>query len=831
MKDQVKTREKLIQELAHLRQRVSALKAATSRLKSSHDLPHILLESMSEAVCIIDVSNLRIVGCNSAFSAQAGISEDEALGRTCYEITHGASAPCAPPNHICPLQETLLTGKRSSSEHLHYDLYGEERYVEISTSPITNDEGQTIQVLHLSQDVTEQRQGQEALRQRERRLYIRNQIELVFRSIPHDEMYGEALRIFLEATGSKYGVFGYIDEDGALVCPSLTTDIWEQCQIRDKAIRFPRDTWGGIWGRALTLGKSLLSNEPGRVPEGHIPIIRTVVVPIRHQGKVIGMILVANKGTDYDEHDLELLEGVGDYVAPVLHARLQRDREENERKRAEDVLRRYREDLEDLVLQRTAELRSTNELLERIFSTTYLLIAYLDSDFNFIRVNRAYAMADGREPQFFVGKNHFDLYPNEENESIFRQVVETGEPYIAYAKPFEYALHPERGLTYWDWTLHPERDALGKVEALVLCLADVTERVKAHEALRQSEENFRALADNANDGIVIANEEGVLEYANSRAAEIIGRGTEGLIDITMKDLAHPDESEKLVARLRKRVAGEAVPRQYETTLINRDGQAVPVELTGAQTIWHGQPADLIIIRDITRRKQDQTALIQAERLAVAGKLAASLAHEINNPLQSVIGCLGLAEETLAEGGDVTRYLQIGREELRRAASIVAQLRDLSRKPRPEEKELTDVTELLQQVLTLSRKQCEEGGVEVRSTLATDLPLLAVVPDRMQQVFLNLVLNALDAMPAGGRLEVSATRTSEPDGVHISLADSGIGIDPDVLSYIFDAFYSTKTEGLGLGLFISRNIVEEHGGHIDVHSSVGEGTTFTLWLPA
>jgi PAS domain S-box-containing protein len=831
MKDQTKTREQLVEELAHLRERISALKAASNRVKSTHHLSQVLLESISEPVCIIDVSNLRILGCNSAFSAQAGTSEDEVLGRTCYEITHGASAPCAPPNHICPLQETLLTGKRATAEHLHHGLHGEEKSVEISTSPITNEDGQTIRVLHVSKDVTEQRQAQEALRQTERQLYIRNHIDLAFRSIPDDEMYAEALKSFLEATESKYGVFGYIDEDRALVCPSMTRDIWEQCQIPDKTIRFPRDTWGGIWGRALRLGKSLSSNEPGCVPEGHIPIVRTVVVPIRHQAKVIGMILVANKETDYNKHDLELLEGVADYVAPVLHARLQRDREERERKRAEDVLQQYREDLEDLVLQRTAELRSTNELLERIFSTTYILIAYLDRDFNFIRVNRAYASADGREPQFFLGKNHFDLYPDEENEAIFRQVVETGEPYIAYAKPFEYAQHPERGPTYWDWTLHPVRDALGKVEALVLCLADVTERVRAHEALRQREENFRALADNANDGIVIANRQGVLEYANSRAGEIIGRGTEGLLGMTLKDLAHPDESEKLVARLRQRLAGEAVARQYETALINREGRAVPVELTGAQTIWHGQPADIIIIRDITRRKQDQTALIQAERLAVAGKLAASLAHEINNPLQSVIGCLGLAEETLAEGGDVSRYLQIGREELRRAASIVAQLRDLSRKPRPEEKEFTDVTDLLQQVLTLSRKQCEEGRVELQSKIATEVPLIAVVPDRMQQVFLNLVLNALDAMPTGGRLEVSAARTNEPDGVCVSFADSGIGIDPDVLPYIFDAFYSTKAEGLGLGLFISRNIVEEHGGHLDVHSNVGEGTTFTVWLPA
>ncbi|NIN67669.1 MAG: PAS domain S-box protein [Anaerolineae bacterium] len=830
MKDQAKTKAQLIEELAQVRQLLSALQAATNRHKSSDDLSQSVLESMREAVCIINTCDFRIVGCNTAFSTEVGLRQDQAVGKICHEITHGRSAPCSSPDHTCPLQETLLTGKHSTAEHLHYDQDGNERYVEISTSPLVDDNGQTVQVLYVSQDVTARKRAHEALRQRERELNIRNQIDPIFLTMPDDEMYGEALQVILEATGSKYGVFGYIDEGGQLVCPSMTREIWDQCQIPDKDIVFPRETWGGIWGRALAEAKSFYSNGPMRVPEGHVPIRRAVAVPIIHQGEAIGILEVANKETDYDEQDQELLEGVAEYIAPVLRARLQRDREERERKRAEEVLQQYREDLEDLVLQRTAELRSTNELLERTFSTTHLLIAYLDTDFNFLRVNRAYAAADGRAPDFFVGKNHFDLYPHEENEFIFRRVVETGEPYTAYARPFEYEEHPERGVTYWDWTLHPVHDVLGKVEGLVLCLAEVTGRIKADEALRQSEENFRALADNANDAIIIANSKGVLEYANTRAGEIAGYDAADLLGMTVQDLAHPDEFALLAARLRRRVAGQAVPRQYETTIINRRGEAVPVETTGARTVWHGEPADIIIIRDITRRKQDEAALIQAEKLAVAGKLAASLAHEINNPLQSVIGCLGLAEETLAEGGDATRYLQIGREELRRAASIVAQLRDLSRKPKPEERELSDVTEILQQVLTLSRKQCQERGVEVDWKTETDLPELAVVPDRMQQVFLNLLLNAIDAMPAGGRLIVRAARTSEPDGVRLSFTDNGTGIDPEVLPHIFDPFYSTKAEGLGLGLFISRNIVVEHGGHIDARSSVGEGTTLTLWLP-
>jgi PAS domain S-box-containing protein len=141
-------------------------------------------------------------------------------------------------------------------------------------------------------------------------------------------------------------------------------------------------------------------------------------------------------------------------------------------------------------------LRNTNELLEKIFSTTHMLIAYMDKDFNFIRVNHAYAVADGRDPGFFAGKNHFELYPDEDNRSIYSRVVEQGEPYSAHAKPFEYAKHPERGLTYWDWTLHPVKKASGEVKGLVLSLVNVTRRIKAEEALRQSRKHFMTAQEN-----------------------------------------------------------------------------------------------------------------------------------------------------------------------------------------------------------------------------------------------------------------------------------------------------------------------------------------------
>lgn len=132
------------------------------------------------------------------------------------------------------------------------------------------------------------------------------------------------------------------------------------------------------------------------------------------------------------------------------------------------------------------QLKESHELLERFFSNLHVLAAYMDIKFNFIRVNPAYAKSDGHEPNYYIGKNHFDLFPDAENEKIFRNVLKSGETFTVFAKPFEYKYHPEKGVTFWDWTLSPVKDDNGQVLGLLLCLVDVTERIRAQEKLFES---------------------------------------------------------------------------------------------------------------------------------------------------------------------------------------------------------------------------------------------------------------------------------------------------------------------------------------------------------
>jgi PAS domain S-box-containing protein len=179
----------------------------------------------------------------------------------------------------------------------------------------------------------------------QRELDIKNRISGIFLTVADDEMYADVLRVILDAMESRYGSFGYINEEGDLVCPSMTRDVWDKCNVPEKEILFPRDKWGGLWGRSLMEKRTLYSNTPYHVPEGHIQITRSISTPIILGERLIGHLHIANKERDYGEIDREFLEMAAQHIAPVLSARLEKQRHETARKKADEALKKSAEDL------------------------------------------------------------------------------------------------------------------------------------------------------------------------------------------------------------------------------------------------------------------------------------------------------------------------------------------------------------------------------------------------------------------------------------------------------------------------------------------------------
>jgi two-component system NtrC family sensor kinase len=223
----------------------------------------------------------------------------------------------------------------------------------------------------------------------------------------------------------------------------------------------------------------------------------------------------------------------------------------------------------------------------------------------------------------------------------------------------------------------------------------------------------------------------------------------------------------------------------------------------------------------------EAAMLQGARLAAVGQLAASIAHEINNPLYAVRNCLYLLEDDLPADLRDADYLIMARDQLARIAGIIERMRDFYR-PSRGDMEPNDLNELLENTLALASLQMRHAAIQVIFTPAAGLPSVMCNGDQLRQVFLNLILNAIDAMPDGGTLTVRTI--AAPTVAVIEVHDTGIGIPEDIRARLFDPFFTTKSTGTGLGLSICAHIVTQHGGQLDVESSPGQGSTFRVALP-
>ena len=276
---------------------------------------------------VIDLDG-KVIAWNRAIEEMTGIRAEDILGKGDYEYAipfYGERRPVL-------IDLVGKWDKEIEKKYRYVKKEGEslvsETYDPIvkpggflwnKASSLYDRDGNEIGAIESIRDITDMKVAEEALRESEEKLRIRNRIASVFLTKTDQEMYPEILELVLDKLKSRFGVFGYIDDKGSLVCPSMTRTIWDQCQLPDKDIVFPEDTWGdSIWGDGLRTRKSAYANRLFKVPEGHIPIERCLTVPLVFQNRSIGLLTVANKDTDYNESDRETLESIAEYVGPVL---------------------------------------------------------------------------------------------------------------------------------------------------------------------------------------------------------------------------------------------------------------------------------------------------------------------------------------------------------------------------------------------------------------------------------------------------------------------------------------------------------------------------------
>jgi two-component system CheB/CheR fusion protein len=344
---------------------------------------------------------------------------------------------------------------------------------------------------------------------------------------------------------------------------------------------------------------------------------------------------------------------------------------------------------------------------------------------------------------------------------------------------------------------------------------------------------FASIVESTDDAIIGKNLMGIITSWNKGAERLYGYTTAEVIGKNISLLSPPDRSDELVEIMQRIRRGEGVDH-YETERRTKDGRLLDISLT-ISPIYDAQgqlKGAAVIGRDITETKRAEAALRLSERLASVGRLAATITHEINNPLESIGNVLFLLSqhELSAEDSTLIRYAQ---EELRRVMQIVRQTLAFNRVVSfPAEFVVKDAME---DVLDMYQRKIQNSRVKVERQYEFDGKILAHAVE-IRQVFANLVRNAVEALKAGGNLLVvlrvsRSWKDLNVRGVRIVVVDDGAGIPERVRSQIFNPFFSTKEEqGTGLGLWVSRQIINRHGGSIRFRTRVGRGTCFSVFLP-
>jgi PAS domain S-box-containing protein len=343
---------------------------------------------------------------------------------------------------------------------------------------------------------------------------------------------------------------------------------------------------------------------------------------------------------------------------------------------------------------------------------------------------------------------------------------------------------------------------------------------------------FAAIVQNSDDAIISKDLTGKITNWNPAATRILGYSSEEMIGQPILKLIpeelHSDE-ELILSKIR---AGERI-EHFETVRIKKSGERIDVSLSISP--MRDEAGRIVgaakILRDISVRKSLEASLLQAEKMAATGRMAATIAHEINNPLEAIVNLLFLARERATDPEQLA-YLNAAESEVARVSHIAKQTLGFYRDPA--KMVSTSLSDIAAEVARVYEPRCRAAGIRVRQCL-DPTPPITVRKGEIMQVISNLITNAIYAMPNGGVLSIVAERTSLPrDGVVLSIEDTGVGIAPEQLPRIFEAFYSTRTTiGTGIGLFVTKQFVENHGGRIDVASATGatsHGTRMSIFLP-
>jgi PAS domain S-box-containing protein len=803
---------------------VTAFRESLERALEEREYTKAVINTISDPLVIVD-REFRVQSANQAFYSLFQTSRDKSQGIYFYHL--------GGEDWDVSLLRTLLDADSLSNDHPEslecdheFSVVGRRTLLLNARRLNRGNHGNQLTLITI-QDITERKRAMESLRESEEELRILDKVGATLASeLDLKKLIQAVTDAGRELSQAEFGAFFYNDTDatGEKYLLYTLSGVPEEAF---KNFPMPRNTevFAQTFSGERTVRVADIRQDPryGKhsphhgVPAGHLPVRSYLAVPvISRSGDVIGGLFFGHSRIGvFTERAERLIEGIAKQAAITIDNARLFEAILNQRSRAEESEKRFR----------------------AIVETTSGCVKLVAADGTVLHMNSVgLSMVGADSIEEIIGKNVYELIAPEHRETYrdFNESICQGE-----RGSLEFDIVGLKGVRrHMETHAAPLQTTDGPFVQLAVSL-DITERQRAEQALRaanQTERRLSAIVESSVDAIISEDLNGIVVSWNPACEKIFGYSAEAMIGQSITAIIpselHDDER-KILETIGR---GERI-EHLETVRVNKNGERFDVSLTISPL--RDEAGRVIgaakIVRDITQEKKNEHALRMTERLASVGRLAATVAHEINNPLEAVTNLVYLAKNR-ADSHEVRGHLDAIEEELDRISHLTRQTLGFYRETQAPS--AVRVGQMLDQLISFFAMRAGKRGIEIQPEIRQD-PEINAVAGEIRQLIANLLSNSIDAVGSGGaiRIRVGTIRSNGQDseGTRITIADSGPGIPPSIRSKLFEPFFTTKKDvGTGLGLWVCLNIVKRHQGSIRVKSSAIPGrswTVFSVFLPS